>query len=195
LLRIAFTIALPLLLLGCQAPADPIFGPSQITGQSEALAGARAAPAVEARFGGVLADPIAEQRMTQITQRLAQNHPELKGPYYCQILASDQINAISLPGGRIYISQGLYSKLTSDELVAAVLAHEMAHIASNDSLKPRCRDLDESLVRELSADARGAVYLKHSGFHPSAMADLIYLIQDVQPSGWVTKRIANISKQ
>ena len=164
-----------------------------MTGEAEALAGARAAPLVEARFRGLISDPVAEQRMVRIARRLARGRPQLQGSYQCRLLASDQMNAVSLPGGRIYITRGLYRRLATDSLVAAVLAHEMAHLASKDSLKPRCRDLEESLNRELSADTRGAGYLEAAGFRPAALVELVYLIKDGQPAGWVAARLANLS--
>ena len=179
--------------VGCHLPTQPLSASFSAQGDTEALAGAKVAPAVEARFGGVVQDPIAEQRMTLIAHQLAKASLELHAPFRCRLLASNQTNAVSLPGGRIYLTQGLYHKLSDDASIAAVLAHEMAHIIAKDHFKPRCRNLDDALARELAADKKGAVYLEAAGFSPQALIAPIGLIRSIQPSGWADIRIANLS--
>jgi len=43
------------------------------------------------------------------------------------------INAISLPGGRIFITKGLLLKLESESQLAGVLAHETVHVVARDA--------------------------------------------------------------
>lgn len=51
------------------------------------------------------------------------------------VLASPIANAVALPGGRIYLLQGLIARAANAEEVAGVLAHEMGHIAQRDGLR------------------------------------------------------------
>ena len=44
-------------------------------------------------------------------------------------------NALCLPNGDIYITSSLYEKLTDDEMLTFVIAHEMAHYKNKDHLK------------------------------------------------------------
>lgn len=44
-------------------------------------------------------------------------------------------NALSTPGGYIFITRGLLKKLTSEAALAGVLAHEIAHVTERHSLK------------------------------------------------------------
>ncbi len=44
-------------------------------------------------------------------------------------------NALSTPGGYIFVSRGLLKKLTSEAQLAGVLAHEIAHVTERHSLK------------------------------------------------------------
>ena len=160
-----------------------------MTAEAEALAGKLMAPAVEQRYGGVIRDADAEQRMQRIGSCLCQHTDALKGRYQYRLLGMDTLNALSLPGGRIYITQGLYRRLQSDELVAAVLAHEMSHIVSKDHFKPRCSCPGEAIEREIDADRGGAEFLRRAGIEPEAMIDAVRIIADVQPPGWSDTRV------
>ena len=48
--------------------------------------------------------------------------------YRFGILATDEINAFACPGGLILVSKGLLANTKNEEEVAAVLAHEIAHV-------------------------------------------------------------------
>jgi predicted Zn-dependent protease len=64
----------------------------------------------------------------RIGQKVAANGdwPELE--YHFFIIDSGDINAFALPGGYIYVNRGLINYLTSEAQLAAVLAHEVAHV-------------------------------------------------------------------
>jgi predicted Zn-dependent protease len=53
-------------------------------------------------------------------------HPFLD--YRFGILATDEVNAFACPGGLILISRGLIEATQSEDELAAVLAHEIAHV-------------------------------------------------------------------
>jgi predicted Zn-dependent protease len=156
--------------------------------EADALAGVRAALATEAQFGGVMHDPRAEQRMAHVGTRLAHGNAETRQPHQYHLLASDRLDALSLPGGRIYVTRGLFVRLDTDELLAAVLAHEMAHITAGDHFKTRVGDRNDALEREIAADARGTEYLLRAGIDPRAMIRVVRLVEDGQPQGWVVMR-------
>ncbi|MCP4593263.1 MAG: M48 family metalloprotease [bacterium] len=175
-------------LSGCHGASPCAWAPRQ-DAAAEALAGARAAPAVEAQHGGVIRDAEAEQRLELIGNRLADAIPEIDGGYRYRLLDADRPNAISLPGGRVYFTYGLYRRITSDHQLAAVLAHEMAHIVMRDHFKPRCGSCAEAVSRETLADLRAAQYLRRTGIPCEALVEVIQLVADVQPPGWAESRI------
>jgi len=72
-----------------------------------------------ARVGGIVA--------------AASDRPEL--PYTFKIVDLDVPNALSLPGGFIYVTRGLLSFVRSDHELAAVLAHEIAHAAHRHQME------------------------------------------------------------
>ena len=63
---------------------------------------------------------------TALSSRSSQ--PETFGGYHFAILDSEEINAVSAPGGFIFISKGFLKLIPNEETLAAVLAHEIGHI-------------------------------------------------------------------
>lgn len=61
--------------------------------------------------------------------------PYLYKGYFVAIFDSDEINAISTPGGHILISKGLVESCNSEDALASVIAHELAHIQIGHSKK------------------------------------------------------------
>jgi predicted Zn-dependent protease len=54
--------------------------------------------------------------------------------YHFAVLASPEINAFACPGGIILITRGMVQTCTSEDQLAAVLAHEVAHVANKDGI-------------------------------------------------------------
>lgn len=83
-------------------------------------------------------DPLIQQRINQIGQKLVRVNDRKEIRYYFKVLESkkDEINAFALPGGYVYIFRGLWDQISdTDDAIAAVLAHEIAHIAARHSVK------------------------------------------------------------
>jgi len=64
------------------------------------------------------------------------------------------INAFSLPGGPVFVGEGLLDLMTSEDQLAAVLGHEIEHIdhyhcAERVQIEARLRDLQLEAVGEL----------------------------------------------
>lgn len=54
--------------------------------------------------------------------------------YHFAVVDADDFNAFAIPGGYIYVNDGLMRAATDDEL-ASVLAHEIGHVAAKHSVK------------------------------------------------------------
>ncbi len=73
--------------------------------------------------------------ITEIGNKLAKVS-ELKGMnYHFKILNIEGPNAFSIPGGYIYVTYDLFDYIQSDEELAGILAHEIAHVIHNHALK------------------------------------------------------------
>ena len=81
-------------------------------------------------------DAIIQQRIKEIGDKIAQVSDRCEIRYYFSVLAEDEKNAFALPGGYIYIFKGLWDKIKDkDDLIASVLAHEIAHICARHNIK------------------------------------------------------------
>ncbi len=105
------------------------------TDQEIAL-GLQAAPEMAAQYGGESPDPRATAAVQQVGQKLIASTKAGQTAYRFQfhLLADDQtINAFALPGGQVFITQGLLKNLTSEAQLAGVLAHEIGHVVGRHS--------------------------------------------------------------
>ncbi len=51
------------------------------------------------------------------------------------VISNEIANAIALPGGKIYVFEGLLAKAESVDELAGVLAHELGHVKNRDGLR------------------------------------------------------------
>lgn len=113
---------------------NPITGEMQyvsLSPQQEIAMGLQAVPEMAAQHGGMANDPHKQAVMDQVGQRLVQNSVarDTDWQYEFHVLADkDVINAFALPGGQVFITQGLYDKFTSEDQLAGVVAHEISHV-------------------------------------------------------------------
>lgn len=154
----------------------------------------KAARKLEARWGGIRHDPASAARIARVYARLAEAEPALRHLCTCHVLSSLEPNAFSLAHGRIYITRGLYSALTTNDLLAAALAHEASHILARDGLTGAVTG-SVQLNQEIAADRRGMQILTAAGYRATAMLDLLDRIADVQRPGWAEQRIAAVQAQ
>ncbi|HET7603643.1 MAG TPA: M48 family metallopeptidase, partial [Gemmatimonadales bacterium] len=121
---------------------NPITGESQhvgnITHEQEVALGLQAAPEMAAQFGGVSSDAQATQLVNNVCARLvSRSDAQQAAEYYrfeCHLLADpNTINAFALPGGQVFITEGLMSKLTTEGQLAGVLGHEIGHVVARHS--------------------------------------------------------------
>jgi predicted Zn-dependent protease len=75
------------------------------------------------------------QRLRRIGQKVAAVSDRRDYEYHFFLVEKDEMNAFTIPGGYIYMFSGLLDKLTSDDQVAFVLAHEVGHCAARHTVK------------------------------------------------------------
>jgi predicted Zn-dependent protease len=75
-------------------------------------------------------NPELTRYLNRICQTIAINspQPEIFNGYHVIILDSPEFNAFASPGGHILITKRLVDAAASEEMLAAVIAHEFAHI-------------------------------------------------------------------
>ena len=81
-----------------------------------------------------------------ITSRLKTQIPVSEYDYQIKIIESKTVNAYTIPGGKIFISKALISFCESPEQVAAVLAHEIAHVEKRHTVSKILKEFTVSLL-------------------------------------------------
>lgn len=117
-------------------------------------------------------------------------------PYSFTVLPDhNMLNAFSLPGGPVYIGEGMLDLMTNEDELASVLAHEVEHIdhyhcAERVQVEARLRDFNLDIVgalvqipldfweagyhkdEEFEADREGMYLAVQSGYSPYGSVDL-----------------------
>lgn len=144
---------------------NPFTGETQRVAMSqreEIALGLQAAPTMAQEYGGLDRSPRDQQRVKRVGARLLAGK-SLRGSEYrydFHLLAEPSvINAFALPGGQIFITRGLYDRLTSDAGLAAVLGHEIGHVVGRHGAE---RLAKQQLTQGL-AGAAGVAAGDHSG--------------------------------
>lgn len=72
-----------------------------------------------------------EQYLQALGQRLAAASPDNRQPFHFFVLEDPSVNAFALPAGFIGVHTGLLTAARSESELAAVLAHEIAHVTQH----------------------------------------------------------------
>ncbi len=166
--------------------------------EREVAMGHRIARRVEEELPPVADEPL-QARLRGIGERLAAVSDRRELVYRFTAVDGDDINAFALPGGFVFVFRGLVEAAASDDELAGVIAHEVAHIAARHSIKryegglgaqiaalavlasreaQAARGLGVALQAsrlayarhdELEADRLGVKYLRAAGFDPQGM--------------------------
>lgn len=72
--------------------------------------------------------PEVQRYINQVGVSVASRGERAQLPWHFGVVDSESVNAFALPGGIVLVSKGLYRLLQSEDELAAVLAHEVAHI-------------------------------------------------------------------
>lgn len=81
-----------------------------------------------AAFGGEYSAPAMEKLLDAIATKLVAASSDPSRSYNVTILNSPLVNAFALPDGRLYVTRGLLALANDESEIAAVMAHEMAHV-------------------------------------------------------------------
>jgi beta-barrel assembly-enhancing protease len=186
LLRALPLFALVLVMAGCSSLSNLDFGQLAKAAQATSKASEEITPEQEYYIGRAVAatvlsmykpweGPKANDYINTLGQSLALSAvpPDPYNGYHFLILDSDEINAIGAPSGFILVTRGLLRCATSEDEVAAILAHEIGHVslkhgmsaissarkteAALEIAKFAASSSDSTLLRNLTASFGGMV--------------------------------------
>jgi MAF protein len=100
-------------------------------------------------------DPLQQKRVEEIGKKIAAVSDRKEIDYHFRVLDEDEVNAVSLPGGYVYVYRGLLDKIDNDDELACILAHEVGHIVARHSIKKLQAMQSYTILRVLVAVAPG----------------------------------------
>ena len=164
----------------------------------QAPIGKRQHPRILSAFGGAYQDGKLQNLLAVVAADLVAESDAAGSAFTITVLDTPQVNAFALPGGYLYVTRGLIALANDASEIAAVLAHEMAHVSADHGVEriaqtrateiaSRVADrMSDSLAREvarerterklasfsraqeLQADALGIALAGRAGFDPLA---------------------------
>ena len=85
-----------------------------------------------------ITDPVVLEYVNRVGQNIVKNS-DCKVPFTIKIIDSDVINAMALPGGFFYVNSGLILNADEEAELAAVMAHETAHVCAHHAVREQTR--------------------------------------------------------
>lgn len=155
LVKLAIPVAL-LFLSGCATLYNPATGKNEfilIDSDTEVAIG-RSAVGELAKRHAVSDNIILQQRLKAIGNRIAAVSDRRDIEYKFSVLKDKALNAMTLPGGFIYMNEGLMKALNDDEL-AYVVAHETGHVAARHIAKKIQSNMAYQLLLDIAFAGMG----------------------------------------
>ncbi|MEM7588490.1 MAG: M48 family metalloprotease, partial [Acidobacteriota bacterium] len=96
-----------------------------------------AAQAIE--YYGTVDDPEALRRVTDIAYEIAVQSDFRDFPFTFYLVDMPVPNAFALPGGQIFVTQGMLDLGLTDDMLACLLGHEIAHVTERHGTRIKKR--------------------------------------------------------
>lgn len=170
-----------------QSSVNDITGEKQyiaMTPEQEIAMGLQSAPQMAQEMGGLSRNQQATAIVKRVGQKVVQTSAAVRTPYkydFHLLADPETINAFALPGGQIFITEGLFFRLTEDgknlseDMLAGVLGHEVGHVVARHSAE---RLSQMELAQGLTGAVTMATYdpsNPNSGYIAQSVANMIQL--------------------
>ncbi len=136
---------------------------SLISTKEEIDIGRNVAKDLEKKYG-LVEDEELQARVAQIGASMVAVCDRKDLPYTFKVLKSKEVNALALPGGFIYVFQGLIDYMPSDEELAGVIGHELGHVVKRHTVRQMEKSMTMSILFGLVFGDRG-VFLQNLAYN------------------------------
>lgn len=156
----ALFLVLPLAACTMDGSLDDVKGATHKSGfiggnSRDSKVGEREHPVVVAKYGGEYRNAEAEKVLALIVGRLVAASPDKAQIFKITILDTPKVNAFALPGGYLYVTRGLMALANDSAELAAVIAHEMAHVSSAHAILRQQKQADNEVGSRVVSEVLG----------------------------------------
>ena len=140
-----------------------------ISQEQEIALGLQSAPKMAAQHGGLLDNQEAQDYVDMVGQRIVRKAvlEETGYQFDFHLLADPRVvNAFALPGGQVFITQALFSKLETEDQLAGVLGHEIGHVVGRHGAERIAK-------QELTQGLTGAAVIAAGDYSTAQAAQMI----------------------
>ena len=142
-------IAILMSLGGCATTGVNIGDFNLVSSPQEVQMGDSLSLEVESKYP-MLKNETVGAYVNEVGQRIVSVCDRRDIPYYFKVVADKkQVNAFALPGGHIYVYEGLLLEASNEAQLAAVLAHEVGHVVARHAAKQLTKQYGYSLLVSL----------------------------------------------
>lgn len=224
-LLIGVAIALFFVIKRCsQREENPYTGRIQtisMTPDKEIQIGLASAPQMAQQHGGLHPNSQYQALVDNVGSKLVNNSIAKDTPYNYEfhLLADpNAINAFALPGGQIFITYSLFSKLENEDQLAGVLGHEIGHVLGRHSAERIAESeywqglatagsvggdigglvsgigqntlLTNGRDDELESDELGVLFMLKAGYNPEEMIGVMEILKAAAGPNRVPERMS-----
>ena len=193
---------------------NPYTGKKQsigLTTEEEIAIGLESAPQMAQQHGGLYPDQSAQDLVDRVGNKLVNTTIARETPYrydFHLLRDPETINAFALPGGQIFITYALFSKLENEDQLAGILGHEIGHVVGRHSAERIAKQgLTQGILSgvmvggdgnsgqmaamianvvnmkygrgdELESDDLGVRFMIKAGYQPEAMIGVMQILKE-----------------
>jgi predicted Zn-dependent protease len=119
--------------------------------------------------GLLYGDAAIETYLGRVEARLLSQHPEFQDVIRLFILKSPSPNAFAMPNGSIYVHAGLFTAFETEDQLAAIASHEIAHVTERHTVKAVISNKNKLIGSHIADFATGGMGLVYFGTYASIM--------------------------
>ncbi len=117
---------------------NPVTGRTEfniVSEQQELAMGKEAHEEILSEFDVYDEKPELNAMVDRIGRGIAARSARPDLPWTFTLLDTPMVNAMALPGGYVYVTRGILERMNSEDELAGVIGHEVAHVAARHSAK------------------------------------------------------------
>lgn len=194
-----------------------------LTVDDEVAIGLQTAPQMAQQHGGLYPDQNYQQFVDMVGNKLVNSSIAKQSPYkfdFHLLKDAQTINAFALPGGQIFITFALFSRLENEDQLAGVLGHEIGHVIGRHSAERMAKQgLTEGLLNgiavgfdpstaqgaaaianllnlsygredELESDDLGVKIMIDAGYNPNELIGVMKILKDASGPNQIPERLS-----